>query len=527
MHKTLWSFGAAVMAIFLTAFFADVSALTDGYIVCGTFSGKTTVLLDKDGKTVKTWNHTSLNGYSCYLLPNGNLLWSGQSNGASPPNAAPKNGIIEEDDSSSKAVWSYTLANDSMILHHDMKPMPNGHILATSFHYVLKATAVAAGIQSSLMAATDKGLLCEKLVEIDPKAEKGKEIVWEWRLLDHIVAQAQAASNPGKFGGGMVSSLWYGQWMHLNGLDYNAEKDLIVFSSRLLSECYIIDHSTSTQEAKGSTGGKYGKGGDLLYRWGNPVNYGASGTYTLDCLHSTTWIPKGYPGEGDIMFFHNNQQGPNKTPVEQSQVIQIKPPVDADGKFVFESGKPYGPTAPTWKYAPASDFYSRFMSSAMRMPNGHTLAHETYPSKDIPPDGTSLNTNSIFREVDSVGNIVWKDTFALGNVSKIMYYPSSYVGICKLLHLNNCITGVENSAGSLKSPFSTPRIRSIAGRIEFSNIAGCTIELFNLQGKKALSIDPKGALNVLENGLVPKGLYCAKVTSKGRIVSLRMIDVLR
>ncbi len=521
MNKRMRLSSIAGMVFLAAAFFADVSALTDGYIICGTFSGKTTVLLDKDGKTVKTWNHTALNGYSCYLLPNGNLLWSGQANGASPPNAAPKNGILEEIDSTGKTVWTYTLANDSMILHHDMKPMPNGHILATSFQYVTKATAVAAGIQSSLMTATDKGLLCEKLVEIDPKAAKGKEIVWEWRLLDHIVPQDQAASHPEKFGGGMISSLWYGQWMHLNGVDYNPDKDLIVFSSRLLSECYVIDHSTSTQEAKGSTGGKYGKGGDLLYRWGNPKNYGASGATTIDCLHSTTWIPKGYPGEGDIMFFHNNQQGPTKN--EQSQVIEIKPPVDAEGKFIYESGKPFGPAQPTWKYTAASDFYSRFMSSAMRMPNGHTIAHETYPSKDIPPDGTSLNTNSIIREVDSAGAIIWKYTFPGGNVSKIMYYPSSYAGVRKLLGLP---VGIENQNASVKSLPSPSSIRTGEGRIEFSNVAGCMINLFNLQGKMVRSVNPDNSAFVLQTNDVPHGLYCVKVTSGNRVKTLRMVNIL-
>jgi hypothetical protein len=525
MYKSTRVYGFTALVFILTFFLFNVSALTDGYIICGTFSGKTTVLLDKDGKTVKTWNHTSLNGYSCYLLPNGNLLWSGQANGASPPNASPKNGIIEEVDSSGKTVWTYTLANDSMILHHDMKPMPNGHILATSFHYVAKATAVAAGLESSLMGAMDKGILCEKLVEIDPKAAKGKEIVWEWRLVDHIVAQAQAASHPEKFGGGMVSSLWYGQWMHLNGLDYNPDKDLIVFSARLLSECYVIDHSTSTAEAKGSAGGKYGKGGDLLYRWGNPKNYGASGATTLDCLHSTTWIPKGYPGEGDIMFFHNNQQGPNKN--EQSQVVEIKPSVDAEGKFIYESGKPFDPVQPTWRYAPSSDFYSRFMSSAMRMPNGHTIAHETYPSKDIPADGTLLNTNSRFREVDNTGNVVWIDTFAGGNVSKIMYYPSNYIGICKLLNLSNCQSGVENHAGPAKPFFSSPSIRRIAGWIDFSNVAGCEIGFFNLQGKKLLSIHPSAATYAVNSGLVPQGTFCVKVTSKSKVTALRIINVLQ
>jgi hypothetical protein len=514
---------SAAFVFLATAFFTNVSALSDGYVILGTYAGKTTLLLDKDGKTVKTWNHTALNGYSCYLLPNGNLLWSGQANGAAPPNSQPKNGIIEEDDSTSKAVWTYTLSNDSMVLHHDMKPMPNGHILAISFHYVVKAAAVAAGIESSLMGATDKGILCEKLVEIDPKGAKGKEIVWEWRLVDHIVAQAQAAGHPEKFGGGMVSSLWYGQWMHLNGMDYNEDKDLIVFSSRLLSECYVIDHSTTTAEAKGSTGGQYGKGGDLLYRWGNPANFGASSTYTLDCLHSTTWIPNGYPGAGNIMFFHNNQQGPGKKPAEQSQIIEIKPPVDADGKFICESGKPFGPAQPTWKYAPSSDFYSRFMSSAMRMPNGHSIGHETYPSKDIPPDGTSLNTNSRIREVDSAGTIMWTYTLTTGNVSKIMYYPSSYIGVRKLLGLP--VVAVENKIDAAKSLLSSPRIRQLRQCVNFSNVAGCEINLFNLQGKQVRSINPQSTSYVLEAGLFPHGMYFAKITSNNRVADLQMIQV--
>jgi len=35
----------------------------------------------------------------------------------------------------------------------------------------------------------------------------------------------------------------------------------------------VIDHSTTTAQAAGHSGGTYGKGGDLLYRWGNPNAY--------------------------------------------------------------------------------------------------------------------------------------------------------------------------------------------------------------------------------------------------------------
>ena len=63
-------------------------------------------------------------------------------------------------------------------------------------------------------------------------------------------------------------------WMHANAVDYNEDLDQIMISAREFNEVWIIDHSTSTAEAASHSGGMYGKGGDLLYRWGNPEAYG-------------------------------------------------------------------------------------------------------------------------------------------------------------------------------------------------------------------------------------------------------------
>ena len=63
------------------------------------------------------------------------------------------------------------------------------------------------------------------------------------------------------------------QELIINAEFYNAALDQIMISPRHLSEIYIIDHSTTTAEAAGHTGGTHNKGGDILWRWGNPQVY--------------------------------------------------------------------------------------------------------------------------------------------------------------------------------------------------------------------------------------------------------------
>ncbi len=73
-------------------------------------------------------------------------------------------------------------------------------------------------------------------------------------------------------------------WLHTNSVDYNEEFDQIVVSVRHFSEIWVIDHSTTTAEAAGHSGGNSGKGGDLLYRWGNPEAYRSRGRRRSEVL---------------------------------------------------------------------------------------------------------------------------------------------------------------------------------------------------------------------------------------------------
>ena len=114
---------------------------------------------------------------------------------------------------------------------------------------------------------------------------------------------------------------------------------IIVISNHNHDEIWIIDHSTTIAEAASHSGGKYGKGGDFLYRWGNPEAYnnGGSKDQKLFKQHSVHWIPKGYKDEGDIMIF-NNGTGRDSS---YSCIDIITPPVTSPGNYMqnipFES----------------------------------------------------------------------------------------------------------------------------------------------------------------------------------------------
>ncbi|NNF20638.1 MAG: T9SS type A sorting domain-containing protein, partial [Saprospiraceae bacterium] len=231
------------------------------------------------------------------------------------------------------------------------------------------------------------------------------EIVWQWKLYDHMVQDIDSTKNnfgvisehpelidinSRNFQGGGSASA---DWFHMNSVNYNAELDQIIFSSRSLNEIYIIDHSTSIEEAAGHTGGIAGKGGDILFRWGNPRIYHRGGIedQRLYGQHDAHWIPGDRPGGGNLMIFNNGSGRPEGN---FSTIEVVQPPLNGFNYNIPE-GEKYGPEDALWTFEGAgnTEFYSSRISGAQRQPNGNTLI-------------CSGNQYRIF-EVDPAGNLVW------------------------------------------------------------------------------------------------------------------------
>lgn len=399
-HRILsyqWAFAlAAVVACPLAAQTLDINEqkATEGYHLIARLNEYSVRLLDKHGNAVHTWTSDYPTSTVVKLQPDGTLMRTCGTGNASIK-AGGAGGRVELLDWEGGVVWAYELSTDTQVLHHDVKRLPNGNFLMLVWDKRTKEEVVAAGVDP--VQVGDAGVLFERLIEVRPDYPSGGEIVWQWDLFDHIVQDRF----PDKPNFGIISehpelvNVHYNasennpDWFHANSVDYNPALDQIVISSRNLSEVWIIDHSTTREEAATHAGGRHGKGGDLLYRWGNPAVWsaGAEEDRTLGFQHDAHWIEPGLPGEGHLMVFINEDPA---NPGE-SRVVELALPVNADGGYDRPEGAPYGPAGPVWSYGAAipGEFSSAFISGAQRLPNGNTVICSGVQDRifEVTPDG--------------------------------------------------------------------------------------------------------------------------------------------
>ena len=416
-----------------------------GYILLAGSTNNYVHLIDHLGRVAHSWRGENRISHA-RLLDNGNLLVG--DGGAGGGYSA-----IAELDPDGNIVWKYTHPES---LHHDFMKMPNGNVLMLSTGARTSEEAIAVGANPDILPS--RGMEYDYLIEMRPTGNEGGEIVWEWHAWDYLVQDFDSSKpnygDPSDHPELIDVNFFTGiprisndilDWQHANAIDYNHELDQIALSPRQFSEVWIIDHSASTEEAPTRSGGNSGKGGALLYRWGNPRTYGR-GTLADQRLfwqHHTHWIDPGLPGAGNILIF-NNGYDTDGYPPYYSSIEEIVPPVDGYG-YRREPGAPYPPSESIWAYTaePHTDFYSRLMSGTQRLPNGNTLICEAMSGNlfQVTPDGRTvwryvypMDANIPMKQGEEAGIFTYLsrgDNIFNNAVYRAYWYAPDYPGLQK------------------------------------------------------------------------------------------------
>ena len=485
----------AILSPFASAQTADGSALR----LFSQFGSSDTHLIDSRGRIVHTWPSAYTTALSVDLLPDGSML-------RAIGNAGPgEHSALERQAFDGTLLWK--IDNPELFGHHDIEPMPNGNVLRIVWHIMTKDEAIAAGRDPALIS-TDE-FVPERIIEVRPTGPTSGEVVWEWRVADHLIQDF----DPTKANYGVVAdhpelidinyppnATTSNDFNHINGLDYDPINDWIVLSSHTQDEIWIIDHSTTTDEAATHSGGIRGKGGDLLYRWGNPEAHqaGTAADKQLSGQHDPNFIPPGYPGAGHLIVFNNNYTATT------SAVYELVLPVDAAGNFVLNANGRYGPAAPAWLYT-ASDFHSSFISGAERLPNGNTLICSGAQRWlfEVDPNGARVwehTTSQLVFHVHHTTRSLWSDSKRVSQMAQDdagldLLAGSDRSGGIYLLVASAAGTSPGTMLGNLTLPLNYDQLLELTAASANSGVLVDTLGVLDNNGAGHAAID-LGASNL-------------------------------
>lgn len=495
---------------------------SEGYTLFNALSDDRVYLINNCGEAVNQWDFSGQQSRQAYLLENGNLLQGSPNN-------------VDIRDWNNNILWSINYMDVlGFRIHHDIEPLPNGNFLVLIRDPYTDVEMFAEGKDTSFPADT---FVLERIVEVQPVGTNSANIVWEWKLFDHMVQDFDGskpnfgvvASNPQlynmNFDNGNGSNP-----IHANAIDYNPELDQIAISSRHLSEVFIIDHSTTTAQAASHSGGNYGKGGDFLWRWGNPQVYdqGTEADHKLGRQHDIKWITDG-PHEGKLSVFSNDGYGSDLT----ASSIHIIDPNDTNGIYSLDSGK-FLPEDYFWSYdgtVLGEIVMEPSRSGVQIMSNGNALINETGKGR--------------LTEVDNLGNVVWVYEIPIGNNSNFAQfdepdgngsfrahrYPESYPGFDNVTFNN---TGIIEDVNAIS--VNCVNSLSVDG-VYFSNLqvypnptTGILnfnldnsidrIQVYDLAGKVLLSKTNSESINIES---LANGLYLVELTSGENLQTVKIV----
>lgn len=512
-----------------------------GYVLFSPMLSKSTYLINKCGDTVHTWRRFTKPGASVYFLSNGDLLRTEHVLNTKFNVQSAAGGRIELLDWNDNVLWFYQISDTAQLQHHDIAPMPNGDVLAIVWERKSRSFALNLGRDP---AKLDSLIWFTKIVELKPIGLDSAKIVWQWNVWDHVCQDFDPtkpnydtiSKHPELVNINYIYSQKHAasDWLHVNSIDYNPQTDQILLSVHNFSEVWVIDHSTTTAQAASHSGGKYGKGGDILYRWGNPAAYdrGTVSDQQFFGQHDAHWIKQGLPNAGKIIVFNNGLRRPQG---KYSSIDIIDPPITDSDTYTppVNDTTPYLPKKPSWDYtAPnPTDFYSMNIGSAQVLSNGNVLICSGDPG--------------IFFEIDNTKKIVWQytnpvcfdtavvqGTVPTGNsVFRCTYIAPDFPGLSgkdltpgRPIELNPTFpslcsgisTGVQDIPTKTKfSTFPNPAHNYLNIKINpFQN--NLILNIFNFEGKLLFKSKIESSKSTVDLSKYPSGIYLLSIKKDGR-----------
>jgi hypothetical protein len=418
---------AAAPSVYPTGVTVNDPAAWGGYTVLSLLGAPYVVVMDLNGKIVKQWDgfNTSAGG-PARVLPNGDVIATAGAHAGHQESLA-----LVAQDFNGKELWrldrNETITVDgkqvsALRQHHDWQrsDFPSGYY---SPAYTPAATAKARTLvlthTTRVVPAIGPGELeDDHIIELDADGR----VSWEWRAGDHIdefgfdaaartairtaatpaprragpAAPAPAAgaapapapaARPAAGAGNGPPAVRAFDWLHINSATWlGPNKWFDAGDKRFAPDNVIISSRSSSFMAI------IARDGHVVWRMGPDFRDSPEMLAIGQIIgqHHAHLIPKGLPGEGNLMMFDNGgssgygtpspiaPQGVNTLARATSRVLEIDP---VTMKRV-------------WAYSPGSGFFSTNISGAQRLPNGNTLITEGAGGRLL--------------EVTTAGKIVWE-----------------------------------------------------------------------------------------------------------------------
>ena len=351
------------------------------------------LLIDMNGNEIRKWKN--LHGFPVKLFPGGRLV-------ASSGMRNPKYGLQDQRDLiqvdfDGNVEWRWNQAEFitdpgeepqwMARQHHDFQREGNpvGYYVPGMEPSIDSGnTLVLAHKDEHVPFISDKLLLDDVVYEVNWEGE----IVWEWHCSEHVEemgfseeARNAMCRNPNFRGGSLVEdSPSIGDWMHINSMsvlgpnrwydagDERFHPDNIIMDGRETNIIFIVSKET----------------GEIVWKVGPDYSAGHP-EHRLGWIigqHHAHMIPRGLPGEGNILVFDNGgwagygAPNPGATDGTKSALRDYSRVLEFDPVSL----------SIVWQYTPkeggfvvpldACRFYSPFISAAQRLPNGNTLITE-------------------------------------------------------------------------------------------------------------------------------------------------------